>query len=141
MVCIYCGHPTKVTNSRPIARLPGTWRRRECLKCVAQFTTTETADLDKSYVVIKSSKKLAPFQRDVLFISLFEALKHRGDAESSAAALTRTIIGIIIKRRRASSSRIEPSEIAETVFKTLKRFDKFAASNYLAFHQDALRNR
>jgi transcriptional regulator NrdR family protein len=139
MVCIYCGKSTKVTNSRPGARLPSTWRRRECLTCVAQFSTFETPDFEKSFVVGNATVGYVPFQRDIVFIDIHEALKHRDDAIQAASALTRTVMGKLARSRTAKSSRIEPSEIAKIVFETLKRFDRFAATNYQAFHQHALK--
>ena len=138
MVCIYCGKDTKVTNSRSGARLPSTWRRHECLTCVAQFSSLELPDFAKSFVVSKSAQKLVPFQRDVIFIDVYESLKHRDDAVDAASALTQTILGKLMRQRQAKSSRIEPSEIASTIHDTLKRFDRYAATNYHAFHQKSV---
>lgn len=43
--CPKCGHPySGVTDTRPIAGIQATRRRRRCLGCGLRFTTRETAD-------------------------------------------------------------------------------------------------
>lgn len=146
MICIFCRHETEVTNSRSSRSAPSVWRRRACKHCVAQFTTIELPDYSKSFLVMGSdTKKPAPFERDILFISIHQALMHRVDAATSAAGLTTTIIRQILKvmQKRGSTPRdnvIPRSLIAGIAIKALKRYDPLAAATYKAYHQAALKD-
>ena len=140
MVCLYCQHETEVTNSRAKARTPSVWRRRACKQCVAQFTTTELPDYSKAMLVTRiDAKKLLPFSRDKLFLSLFQSLGHRKDALNSATALTSTVIGRLINRKYVINGALDTKSITEVAHEVLKRFDPLAASTYKAYHQTALK--
>lgn len=137
MVCIYCGHETEVTNSRPAARLPRVWRRRVCKACVAQFTTNELPDFASSMVVQAPSGALKPFLRDKLFLSVHRALSHREDALSSATELTNTAIGKAF-RQKPEGSVLPASLLAKVTLESLRRFDPLAGHTYKAYHQRTL---
>src|SRR6185369_12958000 len=92
MVCIYCGGKTAVVNSRSQKKANQTWRRRQCLDCQAVFTSVEAVDLPTSLLFKKDAKHSEPFQRDKLFISVYEACGHRKDALRAATALTGTAL-------------------------------------------------
>jgi len=144
MVCVYCGSETEVTNTRSRARLPSVWRRRQCKACVAQFSTIEAADLGGSYLVTYGDGGTAPFQRDVLFVSIMDALKHRPDNVTAAGALADTVIGTLLKSARSSRSSVQRGrftthDIATAAHQVLRRFDTFGAASYKAFHQAALK--
>ena len=132
MVCIYCGSETKVTNSRLQKRDNQVWRRRQCLGCDNTFTTHEIADLGGSVVVRYSVKDLAPFARDILFVSIFESCKHRKQAAADASALTQTIISHL--RPHIAEGLLERDIIAAVAAATLERFDSSAATIYRAYH-------
>lgn len=134
MVCVYCGSKTKVVNSRPQKRLGQTWRRHECIVCGGIFTTIETPDLSGSLRFIAKDGALKPFERDVLFMSIAQALGHRSDAVVAAGALTATITAKLLKT--AQNGRITRTELIATVTTTLSRFDKVAAVQYGAYHAD-----
>jgi transcriptional regulator NrdR family protein len=138
MVCIYCGHETKVTNSRERARNPSVWRRRSCLVCVAQFSSLELPDYQTSLVVKGPSKKLYPFSRDKLFLSLYKSLGHRTDALQSATALTETVIGRVLHAKRDDPGVITMRLLATIAHLALKRFDPLSAHTYKAYHLSAL---
>jgi transcriptional regulator NrdR family protein len=78
---------------------------------------------------------MLPFRRDTLLISVHDCLRHRPGSAAEASALTDTIITKLLKRRTARSSRIDVSEVIDTVHDTLKRFDSLAAATYQAYHQ------
>ena len=141
MVCIYCGHETEVYNSREKTRNPSVWRRRRCVACVAQFTTHELPDYSSALVVIGTTGKLYPFSRDKLFLSLYKALEYRQDALRVATELTATVIGKLLRNKKAPDGALSMSAIAEVAHLTLKRFDAPAAHTYKAFHSSALRKR
>lgn len=132
MVCIYCGHKTKVTNSRTSVRHCATWRRRECLKCHSIFTSREGPDLENSLRVHKSDSLLEPFYRDRLFISITNSLSHRKTALSDATELTDTIINRLLSLH--TNGLLEKLIIRNTVLEVLERFDPVAGAHYDARH-------
>jgi transcriptional repressor NrdR len=132
MVCIYCGHDTKVSNSREQKRLNQVWRRRNCLSCGAIFTTVEAAARERAFVVKSQAKHPQPFSRDKLFISIYESLKHRSTALRDAAALTDTVIGKLLQTNVDGT--ILRADIVDLTSAILKRFDKAAAVHYAAYH-------
>lgn len=133
MVCIYCGSKTQVTNSRLQKRLNHTWRRRECTKCHAVFTTEETVDLGTSVVVRHPQGSVQPFSRDKLFASILRAVGHRKKPIEDAGALTATIIAKLAHSNTKPS--MEAPIIAAAALETLRRFDTAAAVQYQAYHQ------
>lgn len=131
MVCIYCGSETKVTNSRHQKRSNNVWRRRECLNCGNIFTSIETADFATS-VMVQTGKALQPFSREKLFISVYEAVRHRKTATTDATALTSTILGRLLSQ--ISAATLQRQHIVNSTSEVLKRFDKAAYVQYLAYH-------
>lgn len=135
MVCTYCSGELAVSNSRPQKSRNQTWRRRLCKRCGAVFTSIEAIDLSQALTVVRAAHKpaqLQPFDRDRLFISIYESLRHRSAAASEARALTDTVLTQLIKQSERGSVTIKL--IAETTLNTLQRFDAAAASHYAAFH-------
>jgi transcriptional repressor NrdR len=137
MVCLYCNGELSVMNSRPQKSRNQVWRRRLCKACGAVFTSIEALDLAKALIVAKnadngSQSELQPFDRDKLFISLYESLRHRPAASSDAHGLCDTVVAHIIAS--AQNGRISSRTIGELSLNTLKRFDTAAASHYAAFH-------
>ena len=141
MVCIYCGRNTDIYNTRPKSRNPSVWRRRRCPACVAQFTTLELPDYRGALVVEGVRGKLYPFSRDKLFLSLYKALEYRHDAVDTATDLTETVIGRLLRTKKAPDGLLMMRDIAGAAYLTLKRFDPPAAHTYEAFHASALKDR
>jgi transcriptional repressor NrdR len=142
MVCIYCGHETEVTNSRPKARIPSVWRRRACNYCVAQFTTYELPDYATAVVVrgLEPHGSLQPLNRDKLFLSIYKSLGHRPDALNSSTALCTTVIGRLSSKKYINEGVVSVQSLAKTTYETLKRFDPLGANTYKAYHLKSLRN-
>jgi transcriptional repressor NrdR len=130
MVCIYCGFPTSVVNSRPQQQSNHIWRRRKCDACAAIFTTREAPELSGAYTVRGLSGKLEPFSRNRLFIDIYDSCKHRASSLDDAEALTQTIIDQLTN----SDGVIGRNAIVETSVKVLERFDPTASLVYLAYH-------
>ncbi|HVX57498.1 MAG TPA: hypothetical protein VHA37_07240 [Candidatus Saccharimonadales bacterium] len=132
MVCVYCGGQTRVTNSRLQRRNNQVWRRRRCLSCGAVFSTTEGAQLELAWQV-RRGKRLEPFSRDKLFLSLYRSCEHRKTALSDAEGLCETVL------RRLSAQLaggvIDASDIVEVAQVALNRFDKAASVHYGAYHR------
>ncbi len=132
MVCTYCGNETQVTNSRLQKRSNAIWRRRKCLKCQNVFSTLERVDLAQALRVELTEGKLTPFDRDILFTSIYDSLKHRKHPIQDASELTNTVITTLVKSRQAVFSR---QEVIEAALKVLERFDNPASVQYAAFHK------
>jgi len=133
MVCIYCQGELSVNNSRPQKRRTQVWRRRACKACGAVFTSIEAIDLSQAMTVQQTdATSLVPFDRDKLFISLYESLRHRPLAASDARALADTVAGQLITK--AEHSRVTSRIIRELALGALQRFDQAAATHYAAFH-------
>lgn len=131
MNCMYCSASTQVINSRPQKRLNHIWRRRKCAGCGSVFTTTEAPDLLQA-VMVRRSGALEPFQRDYLFISLYDSLRHRQDAATDATALTATVISKLLEQTQGAV--LERHTIVQTAHAVLSRFDHAAATHYAAYH-------
>ena len=132
MVCIYCGSTTQVKNSRTSAKYNTVWRRRACLACSSIFTTLEETDLGGSFVVKNSGGKLHPFNRDKLFIDIYESCRHRPTATEDASSLIKIITSLLLKDTQDGV--ISSSDIVKAASLTLKRFDSAAAVIYEAYH-------
>lgn len=131
MECMYCSKKMATTNSRAQKKTNSVWRRKYCPHCHATFTSIESLDLTKS-IRVASGKRLEPFSRDKLFISLYEACKHRKDATEAATGLTDTVISRLLPS--ITNATVNRADIITTAQKALAHFDKAAASSYLAFH-------
>ena len=132
MVCIYCGSPTAVTNSRLQRQLNQVWRRRLCNACNSTFTTHEKVDLGGTVAIKRHAGQLTPFSRDNLFMSIYESCKHRPKAIADAGWLTQTAIAKL--RHVISEGTLERDAIVSTVHTILEHFDKPAATVYAAYH-------
>jgi transcriptional repressor NrdR len=131
MVCVYCSHDTEVINSRLQKRPNQVWRRRRCNNCQNVFSTLEGVDWAGA-VRVHNHKHLEPFSCDKLFLSIYEASKHRKTAVNDATALTRTIISKLWSHIKAAT--LTRDQIVHTTSEVLKRFDRAAAVQYVAFH-------
>ena len=133
MVCIHCGNKTQVINSRSQRRMNQVWRRRQCHKCRAIFTTEETVQYGAVWSIKDASGALQPFSRDKLFMSLYRSCQHRRSALSDAGGLTDTIIRKV--SALAEDGAVDRQAIARVVHVALNRFDKAASVHYQAFHK------
>lgn len=101
------------------------------LACGTTFTSIEAVDLSGS-VTVRDIKRLQPFQRDKLLLSIYDSLKHRKTALSDATGLTDTVISALYPLMH--DAMVQKADIIEITIKTLKRFDKVAATYYQAYH-------
>ena len=130
MNCPYCGADSKVANSRQQKKSNSVWRRRECKRCHAIWTTEEHFRADSVFKV-SADDHLLDFAPEKLTTSLYKALKHRKTAESDAKHLTRTVMNKIQDYQRAI---IPKKVIKDTTLSVLKNYDKLAADLYRATH-------
>lgn len=132
MICIYCKSETNVTNSRLQKRANQVWRRRQCKVCGSNFTTHEVADLGSTIVVQRPGHTLEPFSRDLLFVSIYDSLKHRNSALADATALTQTIIGELVNH--TTDGALDRDALIVIATTVLERFDRTASTMYAAYH-------
>ena len=132
MVCTYCGCETQVINSRLQKRLNKVWRRRKCQGCNCVITTLEGPDFSSTLLFKSPNGHLEPFQRDKLFLSVYDALKHRKTAQQDATALTDTVIAKLLGQ--VHDATLLKKDVIDTTSGVLKNFDKAAATSYVAFH-------
>lgn len=131
MVCIYCGEKTSVINSRSSTKTLSTWRRRICSRCQGVFTTREQIELELVLRVQKAGH-LQPFQRDKLFLSVYRSLSHRKTPTKDAGALTSTVIHHLLAQ--PLNGLLQKDDIIARTKNVLLRFDKVAATHYIAHH-------
>lgn len=102
------------------------------MHCQNVFSTKESADLAQALRMELSDGNLVPFDTYILFISLYESLKHRDDPISDAHQLLDTVISDLLKLKLAIIPR---HIIINTASGVLKRFDKVSYIQYKAFHK------
>lgn len=132
MVCLYCASKLTVSNSRPQRRTNTIWRRRACPNCQAIFTSIEQINPTDTLLFQTALGTVEPFSRDVLFISVHDALKHRKTAVNDATHLTDTIIKQILPENRAAT--LLRVDVVARAAAILARFDKAAGVHYQAYH-------
>lgn len=132
MNCIYCGGNTQVTNSRPQKRSNAIWRRRKCKSCDNIISSVERVDLAQALRIELLSGKIVPFYRDILFVSIYDCLKHRSNSVNDATEITDTVILKLTKLHKAVIKREQLIDISKEI---LAKFDNVALVQYSAFHK------
>lgn len=132
MFCLFCNSATEVTNSRHRQKSNTVWRRRKCNVCQSIFTSYESFDIGAVIKVQNSNGTSRPFSRDKLFISVYEACRHRKTALGDATGLTDTIIALVANHK--TDGIIKQSDLVSGTLKVLKRFDTVASTYYKAYH-------
>lgn len=77
-------------------------------------------------------KHLQPFSRDKLFISVYEACRHRKAATEDARALTDTVVKQLLGAKHSAT--VRRHHVVTVTTGALERFDRAAAIQYLAYH-------
>lgn len=134
MVCIYCGKPTSVVNSRSKKNENSVWRRRQCSNCQAILTTFEQYDLSTSLLVKKRSGALKSFERDKLLISIAKAIDHKKNPSQSASFLTNNVLVLLLKDKPINKI-LSTQDISNMTFLSLRRYDPASAIKYLSFQK------
>ncbi len=133
MNCMNCDGNTKVKNSRHQVRSNQVWRRRQCLKCKAVFTTEETIYYQAAWLVRDKLGAYMPFMPDKLVLSLNKSLQHRPTALSDAIGLSHTIIRKL--QPQFTDGMIDNKAIVQVTQVALNRFDHAASVHYEAHHR------
>jgi transcriptional regulator NrdR family protein len=132
MVCIYCRSNTRVVNKRDQKRINNVWRRRQCTKCQAVFTSIESPLYSSSWS-ISYNGKLRPFSREKLFLSILRSCEHRKNSLNDTSALVDQILFRLSEYLDSGTLTIESIKSCAAV--TLNRFDKVASTHYQAIHR------
>lgn len=133
MVCIYCGSKTETTNSRLQKRRNSVWRRHRCQVCGAVFTSIEQVAYDLSLAFEDRKSHITAFQREALFLSLYEACRHRPQAITEASDLTDTVVRKLLNGY-AYDGVVKRTDLLAVTSETLGAFDSAAQVHYTAYH-------
>jgi len=133
MRCPFCGcEDTQVKDSRSAEDGSSIRRRRQCSACGGRFTTFERVQL-RELVVLKSSGRRAPFDRDKLMRSISIALRKRNvDPER----VEQMISGIVRRLEASGENEIESSKIGEMAMEALAQLDDVAFVRYASVYKN-----
>ncbi len=133
MRCPFCGSDdTQVKDSRPAEDGASVRRRRECSSCGGRFTTFERVQL-RELVVIKSTGKRAPFDRDKLMRSILVALRKR-DFENER--VEQMVSGLVRRLEATGETEIESKMVGEMVMEGLAKLDDVAYVRYASVYKN-----
>ncbi len=133
MKCPFCGYgDTQVKDSRPSEDNTFIRRRRECPKCHARFSTTETVQL-RDLIVIKKNGTRVPFSRDKLARSIVLAVRKRDiDLEKVDLVVNR----IVSSLEQSGETEIQSSDIGCHAMQALLALDKVAYIRYASVYKN-----
>ena len=133
MRCPFCGSDdTQVKDSRPAEDGASVRRRRECSACGGRFTTFERVQL-RELVVIKSTGKRAPFDRDKLMRSILVALRKR---DFEPERVEQMVSGIVRRLEATGDTEIESKLVGEIVMEGLAKLDDVAYVRYASVYKN-----
>lgn len=133
MRCPFCGcEDTQVKDSRSAEDGSSIRRRRQCSACAGRFTTFERVQL-RELIVLKSSGRRAPFDRDKLMRSIAIAIRKRNiDPER----VEQMISGIVRRLEATGESEVESSQIGEMAMDALAQLDDVAFVRYASVYKN-----
>lgn len=133
MRCPFCGcEDTQVKDSRSAEDGSSIRRRRQCSACGGRFTTFERVQL-RELVVVKSSGRREPFERDKLLRSVTVALRKR---EVDSDRVEQMVSGIVRELESAGDSEIDSKHIGEMVMERLANLDDVAYVRYASVYKN-----
>jgi transcriptional repressor NrdR len=133
MKCPFCGCPdTQVKDSRPNEDATMIRRRRECPKCHARFTTSETVQL-RELIVIKKDGSRKPFDRDKLLRSIVLAVRKRDVTLEQVEQLVNHIVRLL---EQSGEAEIQSAEIGRYAMQSLLNLDKVAYIRYASVYKN-----
>ncbi|MEL6359622.1 MAG: transcriptional regulator NrdR [Pseudomonadota bacterium] len=133
MRCPFCGcEDTQVKDSRSAEDGSTIRRRRQCTACSGRFTTFERVQL-RELIVVKSSGKKVPFDRDKLMRSLNVALRKR---EVDPDRVEQMVSGIVRRLESMGETEIDTKMIGELVMEGLAGLDDVAYVRYASVYKN-----
>lgn len=133
MRCPFCGcDDTQVKDSRAAEDGSSIRRRRQCGACGARFTTFERVQL-RELIVVKSSGRKVPFDRDKLMRSINIALRKRNvDPER----VEQMVSGVTRRLEAIGDPEIDSKLIGELVMEGLAGLDDVAYVRYASVYKN-----
>jgi len=133
MRCPFCtSEETQVKDSRSAEDGASVRRRRECSSCGGRFTTFERVQL-RELIVVKSSGKKAPFDRDKLARSVLIATRKRNVEPEQ---IEQMISGIVRRLESMGEAEIPSKTVGELVMEGLAHLDDVAYVRYASVYKD-----
>jgi len=132
MKCPFCNHPdSKVVDSRVGKDKETIRRRRECLKCLKRYTTSERAE-ETLPLIIKKDGRREPFNRIKIFNGLKKACEKRPISINVIEKIVNRIEAYFQER---GEREIKSSEIGEKVMEELHRLDGVAYVRFASVYR------
>lgn len=133
MRCPFCNHiDSKVLDSRETLEGRVVRRRRECLSCMARFSTYEQAELFRVSVVKKDGQH-QPYDRKKIEAGLRKAFEKRPMTEDRLEKLLGEIEYTIAEK--AKKNQIPSRDIGAIVLDKLKDVDEVAYIRFASVYQ------
>lgn len=133
MRCPYCSNnDTQVKDSRPSEDNSTIRRRRYCPDCGGRFTTFERVQL-RELIVVKSSGRKVPFDRDKLMSSIQIALRKRPVDEER---VERMVSGIVRQLETVGEPEISSALIGKHVMEGLLVLDDVAYVRFASVYKN-----
>lgn len=132
MRCPKCGcMDDKVIDSRAIKDGVGVRRRRECLKCMARFTTIESV-VPEELKVIKRNNEREEFDRDKLRRGIANACYKR---PVSSDEIERMAEEVMLSLQKDFDKEVESLEIGRRVMSQLRQIDQVAYVRFASVYR------
>ncbi|MEO1657509.1 MAG: transcriptional regulator NrdR [Pseudomonadota bacterium] len=133
MRCPFCGgEDTQVKDSRPADDGAAIRRRRLCNSCGARFTTFERVQL-RELVVLKSSGRKVPFDREKLQRSILIATRKR---DIDQETIDRTVSNIVRTLEQTGETEVTSRTIGQHVMQALREIDDVAFVRYASVYRN-----
>ncbi len=133
MRCPFCGsEDTQVKDSRSAEDGTSIRRRRQCSSCAGRFTTFERVQL-RELIVLKSSGRRVPFDRDKLMRSISIAVRKR---EIDPERVEQMVTGIVRRLEAVGEAEVETSQIGEMAMEALAQLDDVAFVRYASVYKN-----
>lgn len=133
MKCPFCSSKkTKVVDKRSVQGNSMNWRRRECLNCERRFTTYESFDAAKLFVVKKNGSK-SPFDKNKIVESI---IKSRGKKRLTLERIEGVVDDIERTLLAKNVEDVSSKEVGALVLEHLKRVDPVAYIRYASVFKE-----
>ena len=133
MRCPFCGcEDTQVKDSRSAEDGSSIRRRRQCTACSGRFTTFERVQL-RELIVVKSSGRKEPFERDKLMRSVQISLRKR---DVDPDRVEQMVTGVIRRLEAMGETEINSNAIGELVMEGLAGLDDVAYVRYASVYKN-----
>ena len=133
MRCPFCGcEDTQVKDSRSAEDGSSIRRRRQCSACSGRFTTFERVQL-RELIVVKSSGRKEPFERDKLMRSIQISLRKR---EVDPERVEQMVTGVIRRLEAMGEAEIMSKAVGELVMEGLAGLDDVAYVRYASVYRN-----